>query len=367
MTANNSLINIIALTLIPGVGDVNAKKLIAYCGGVDLIFKEREATLQKIPGIGPVLARSVANTRLLKRAEEEVEFIIKHNIQTFFYLQDNYPRRLKNIEDAPVLLYYSGNADLNCNRIVGIVGTRRNTEYGKEITEQIVNHYQGTDTLILSGMAYGIDVAAHKAALHNKLPTVGVLAHGLDRIYPSTHRPVAERMVKSGGLLCDFMSGTNPDRENFPKRNRIVAGLCDALVVVEAAITGGALITAEIANSYNKDVFAVPGRIGDEFSEGCNRLIFSNKANLVTSGADIDYFMGWEEQELKKNLQTSLFVDLNDEEQKLVEILKENNELTIDVIAIKSGMPMSKTASTLMTLELNGIVRGLPGKRYKLN
>lgn len=363
----NSLFNIIALTLIPGVGDINAKKLIAYCGGVDLIFKEKEANLQKIPGIGPALAKSVANTRLLKRAEEEVEFILKHNITPLFYLQDNYPRRLKGIEDAPVLMYYKGQANLNAERIIGIVGTRKNTEYGKEITEQIVHHYQGSGALILSGMAYGIDVAAHKAALHNQLPTVGVLAHGLDRIYPSSHRSVAERMVKNGGLLCDFMSGTNPDRENFPKRNRIVAGLCDALVVVEAAITGGALITAEIANSYNKDVFAVPGRVGDEFSEGCNRLIFSNKANLITSGADVDYFMGWEEKAEKKNTQTSLFVELSQDEQKLVEVLKAEPELTIDAIAIKAGITMSKTASALMTLELNGVVKGLPGKRYKLN
>ncbi len=363
----NSLFNIIALTLIPGVGDINAKKLIAYCGGVDLIFKEKENNLQKIPGVGPVLAKSVANTRLLKRAEQEVEFIMKHRITPLFYLQENYPRRLKGIEDAPVLMYYKGQADLNCQRIIGIVGTRRNTEYGKEITEQIVNHYQGSNALILSGMAYGIDVAAHKSALHHQLPTVGVLAHGLDRIYPSTHRPVAEKMLKNGGLLCEFMSGTNPDRENFPKRNRIVAGLSDALVVVEAAITGGALITAEIANSYNKDVFAVPGRVGDEFSEGCNRLIFSNKANLITSGADIDYFMGWEEKVEKKSKQTTLFIELTDDEQKLVDILKSDDELTIDSLAIKAGIPMSKTAAALITMELNGVVKGLPGKRYKLN
>lgn len=362
----NSLFNIIALTLIPGVGDINAKKLIAYCGGIDLIFKEKEANLQKIPGIGPALAKSVANTRLLKRAEEEVEFILKHNITPLFYLQDNYPRRLKGIEDAPVLMYYKGQANLNAERIIGIVGTRKNTEYGKEITEQIVHHYQGSGALILSGMAYGIDVAAHKAALNNQLPTVGVLAHGLDRIYPSTHRAVAEKMLNGGGLLCEFMSGTNPDRENFPKRNRIVAGLSDALIVVEAAITGGALITAEIANSYNKDVFAVPGRVGDEFSEGCNRLIFSNKANLITSGADVDYFMGWEEKIEKKNKQTSLFIDLTPDEQKLIEMLKSDLELTIDALAIKAGIPMSKTASALMTLELNGVIRGLPGKRYKL-
>ena len=367
MPLENSLINIIALTLIPGIGDVNAKKLIAYTGGVDSIFKEREATLLKIPGIGPVLAKSITNNRLFKRAEEELEFIQKHKIQTLFYLDENYPRRLKNIEDSPILMYYKGNTDLNCSKIVGIVGTRKNTEYGKEMTEQIVNHYKGTDTLILSGMAYGIDVAAHKAALINQIPTVGVLAHGLDRIYPSSHRSVAEKMISNGGLLCDFMSGTIPDRENFPKRNRIVAGLSDALIVVEAAITGGALITAEIANSYNKDVFAVPGRVRDEFSEGCNRLIFANKASLITSGADVDYFMGWEESAVNKNTQTQLFINLNDEEQKIVSLLKEINESTIDVISIKAGMPMSKTASTLITLELNGVVKGLPGKRYKLN
>jgi len=362
----NSLLNIIALTLIPGVGDVNAKKIIAYCGGVDAVFAEKKQTLLKVPGIGPRLANTITTTRLFKRAEEELLFIEKNNIKTLFYLDESYPRRLRNINDSPILLYYKGSGNLNAERILGIVGTRQNTEYGKEVTEKIVAHYKNTSTLILSGMAYGIDVAAHKAALTNQLETVGVLAHGLDRIYPSSHKSVADKMIKCGGLLTDFMSGTTPERENFPKRNRVVAGLCDALVVVEAAVTGGALITAEIANSYNKDVFAVPGRVGDEFSEGCNNLIIKNKAHLVTGGKDIDYFMRWEKTETAPSGQTSLFINLTSEEEKIADSLTLHKELTIDELANKLGFPISKAAATLTTMELSGIIKSLPGKRYKL-
>lgn len=363
----NSLLNIITLTLLPGIGDVNAKRLIAYCGGVDAIFKEKKQQLLKIPGIGPKLveALTLAPT-YIKRAEKELQFIEKNKIKACFYLDDDYPRRLKPINDAPVLLYCKGNGNLNAERILGVVGTRRNTEYGKLITEKIVEHYKDTPTLILSGMAYGIDITAHKSALLNNLETIGVLAHGLDRIYPPTHTSIAEKMIYQGALITDFISGTKPDRENFPKRNRIVAGLCDALVVVEAAITGGALITAEIANSYNKDVFAVPGRATDEFSVGCNALIIKNKAHLVTSGADIDYFMGWENKPNSSTVQPELFVELNPQEEQLLQTLKEFDELTIDEIAIKTGLAISKVASSLLNMELNGIVRCFPGKRYKV-
>jgi DNA processing protein len=360
-------INRIALTLIDGVGDVLTRQLISYCGSVEAIFKEKRRLLEKIPEIGPKTAASIASFRNFERAEKEYVFTKKHGIELLFYLDSAYPTRLKNCPDAPVLLYYKGNAQVNNSRMVGVVGTRNATEYGKNFTGKLIEELGLMGAVIVSGLAYGIDIVAHKSCVNSGLPTIGVLAHGLDRIYPKVHSQTARKMVEKGGLITEHISGADPDRENFPKRNRIIAGLCDAIVVVEAAKKGGALITADIANSYNRDVFALPGRISDTQSEGCNMLIKSNRAALIQSAADIRYIMGWDEEKVQKiPLQKQLFVELNDEEKKIVDILTNSGKTAIDFIASETAMPPSKVSSLLLNLEFSGVVRCLPGKMFEL-
>ena len=359
----------IALTLIPNIGDITGKKLIAYCGGIETVFKESKKNLLKIPGIGSLLVQSIIENRktALERAEKEISFIEKNNISAFFYLDDEYPNRLKHCIDGPIMLYKKGNVDLNNKKIISIVGTRKATEYGKEITKKIIEDLSGFDVLIVSGLAYGIDTCAHKTAVSTGLPTVGVLAHGLDRIYPPINSGLAQKMLNHGGLLTDFISETNPDRENFPKRNRIIAGLSDAVIVIEAARKGGALITADIANSYNRDVFAVPGKIGDTYSEGCNFFIKTNRAALIQSAKDIIYIMGWEESKDKnKPIQKKLFIEMTDDERKIVDLLEKNGDSGIDFLCINSQMTTSKVATALLNLEFNGMVKSLPGKYYQL-
>jgi len=358
----------IALSLIPNIGDITAKKLVAYCGGVDAVFKEKKKNLLKIPGVGEFFANAVVNQNVMKRAEEELTFVQKYKIATLFYLDQAYPNRLKHCYDAPVMLYYKGNADLNAPKIISIVGTRRATDYGKSECKKIVEGLIAQNVIIVSGLAYGIDSCAHKAALEFNLDTVGILAHGLDRIYPPQNKALAEKMIHHGGLLTDYMSKTIPDRENFPSRNRIIAGMSDATIVVEAGRKGGALITAEIANSYNRDVFALPGRIHDEYSEGCNRLIKTHKAALIESAADVEYIMGWEMKTHKtKKQQRELFTELTPEEETLLNVIGQNKESSIDFITVESNLPMSKVAAVLLNLEFKGIIVSLPGKLYRLN
>ncbi len=361
------LLHQIGITLIPGVGDINGRKLISYCGGVEAVFKEKKEALLKIPGIGSSTVNSIVSQSVLKRAEEEIVFIEKHKISPLFYLDKSFPRRLNHCADAPMMVYYKGNADLNSEKVVSIVGTRRATDYGRRICNEIVEELASLDTLIVSGLAYGIDTCSHKAALKNDLNTVGVLAHGLDRLYPADNRNLAKEMGNQGGLLTEFMSNTNPDRENFPKRNRIVAGLADAVIVIESAARGGALITAGIANSYNRDVFAVPGKLHSKYSEGCNMLIKTNRAALMQSAADVILMMQWQPESKKPAKQRKLFVELSPDQEKIVEILKENEETHIDTITIKSGFTGSKIAAVLLNLEFEGIVSSLPGKMYRLD
>jgi DNA processing protein len=355
----------IGLTLIPGVGDVNGKKLISYCGNAEAVFKEKKKALLKIPGIGESTVNSIVSQTVLNRAEEEITFIEKYKIKTLFFSDPDYPKRLKHCIDSPLLLYYKGNADLNSEKIIGLVGTRRATDYGKELCAKIIEDLSYLKVIVVSGLAYGIDAKAHQTALQNELETIGVLAHGLDRIYPPSHKSMAEKMVKSGGLLTDFMSKTNPDRENFPKRNRIIAGLTDALVVIESAIKGGALITANIANSYNRDVFAVPGKLTDKYSEGCNFLIKTNKAALIQSAKDIEYIMLWEQKSKKSVFQHKLFEELSPEEELIMKILQEKMEVSVDYIVLQSQLSNSKIAAILLNLEFKGMVKSLPGKMYK--
>lgn len=358
----------IALTMVKGIGDITIKTLLNYCGSAEEIFKTKKSQLQKIPNIGSKTADSILSQESFARAEKELNFIEKYKIQAHFISSDHYPKRLRNCIDAPVLLFFKGEADLNNQKIISIVGTRNASNYGKAFCDTLVEGLQQHNLLVVSGLAYGIDIAAHKAALNNNVATVGVLGHGLDRIYPAMHRATAEKMLANGGLLTEFPSETNPDRQNFPKRNRIIAGMADATIVVEAAKTGGALITAEIANSYNKDVFAMPGRVGDEFSEGCNFLIKTNRAQLITRVEDLEYIMGWMDQKINKPKQApKLWLELAPEDKVIVDLIVEAGSIPIDDLQNKLNMPQSKLAMALLNLEMQSIIVSLPGKVYRLN
>jgi DNA processing protein len=359
------LLHKIAISLLPGVGPKTAKKLIAYCGGADAVFAEKSSVLKKVPGNAPVFNQK-EKQEALDRAQIELNFMSKKNINAVFFLDKDYPAKLAHCEDSPPVLFYKGQFNTTQKRIVSVVGTRKATEYGKEFCTRFIEELSALDVLVVSGLAYGIDIAAHKASLTYNVPTIGVLGHGLDRIYPGSHASVAEKMLENGGLLTEFLSGTNPDRENFPARNRIIAGMADATVVVEAGKSGGALITAELANSYNRDVFAVPGRVGDPYSEGCNYLIKNNKAALIESAADFISLMCWEEKP-KQAVQKQLFTELAPEEEVLVDILKQHGVMEIDNLCILANMSSGKTAAHLLNLEFNGLVKALPGKRFQLN
>ena len=356
----------LALTFIDGVGDVLAKNLITYCGGADQVFKQKKTKLLKIPGIGLKAAENIASFNDFKRVERELRFIEKHQIKPLFYLDEEYPNRLKQFADSPILLYYKGKADLNNPKIVGIVGTRKATEYGKQFINELCEALSPTGAIVLSGLAYGIDIHAHKQALTNNLPTIGVMAHGLDRLYPPKHISISKKMVEKGGLLTEFPSETNPDRENFPKRNRIVAGLCDVLVVVETAEKGGAMITADIADSYNKDIMALPGRIYDEMSKGCNKLIRQNKAAIINKPQDLFELMNWDEAiELPPVLQPQLF-DLPDTDLYVVNYIRRKVRIGIDEMSIDLNMDPGILSLRLLDLEFRNIIRTLPGKYFEL-
>ncbi|WP_317899158.1 DNA-processing protein DprA [Aurantibacillus circumpalustris] len=359
----------IGLTLIDGIGDVNAKALLAYCGSPREVFKQKKSHLQKIPGIGEITAKSIfASQSVLTRAEKEITFIEKYKITTLFFTDEDYPSRLKYCSDSPILLYYKGNANLNCERIIGVVGTRKPSDYGKQVTKDLIEGLSDSGALIVSGLAYGVDVLSHKASLENNLQTVGVVGHGLDRIYPQTHDKIAKKMIGNGGLLTDFMSETNPDAVNFPKRNRIVAGLCDALVVVESKRTGGSLITATIANSYNKDVFAFPGNAGEVLSEGCNGLIKRNRAALIECAEDLLYAMQWQEKDKPKgkSKQVPLLLNLSEEEKIIMNLFSEKKSIHVDEICQAAQLPVSKTSAYLLQLEFSNLIRSKPGKHYEL-
>ena len=358
----------IALMLVPNVGSINGKKLVAYCGGVEAIFKEKKHTLLKIPGIGKSVVHALRQRNTMERADQELAFIDKHEITPLFFLDSNYPKRLKQCVDGPLMLFYKGKCDLNQGRMLAVVGTRKPTDHGKNTCIRFIRDLAGPGLVIISGMAYGIDSVAHRTALENDMESIGVLAHGLDIIYPAQNRDLAGRMLTQGGLLTEFFSQTNPDRENFPRRNRIVAGMSDAVLVVESAERGGALITADIANSYNRDVFAVPGRLSDEYSAGCNYLIKSNKAALVQSAEDINYLMGWDDKpDHPAAKQQKIVFDLSREEELIVEVLKQHGSLNIDQIFNLVQLGTSQLSSVLLSLEFKGAVRNLPGKVYKLN
>lgn len=357
----------VALSLLPHVGPVTARKLVAHCGSPEEVFREKKSALLKIPGVRESSAAVVTRQQIFRQAEQELDFADQNNIELLFYLDASYPERLRHCYDSPILLYHLGNTKFENPRVLSIIGTRKSTEYGRQRCEALLADLAPYNVLIVSGLAYGIDICAHKAALENGLQTVGVLGHGLDRIYPQMHRATAKKMIEQGGLLSEFTSGTSPDQENFPKRNRIVAGLADATVVIESGVGGGSLITAEIANSYGREVLAFPGRVEDPFSAGCNRLIKQNKAALVENAEDIIRFMGWEQaQEKKKVVPLSSFTPSNDE-QRLLDMLRDQGNVNLDDICFASGYASGKAAALLLNLELAGLVKSLPGKMYRLN
>ena len=358
----------IALTLVPHIGDVHARILVKELGSASAVFKCRPSELEKIEGIGPFRAGQIKAFHDFSEAEKEVSFIEKHAISALFLTDPNYPQRLLNCYDPPTMIYYKGNANLNASRVLAIVGTRSNTPYGKNFTETLVRELEDKEILIVSGLAFGIDAIAHKAALQNGMPTVGVVGHGLDKIYPYENKPLAREMTAAGGgLLTEFISGTKPDRHNFPLRNRIVAGMSDATLVVETKVEGGSMITAKMADSYNRDVFALPGRTIDHASSGCNHLIKYNKAILATSADDLLQVLGWKEKKVvKKELQRSLFATLTPDQQKIVALLEEKESVHIDELNLKTGLSSSSLAAALLDLELNHQVEGMPGKRYRL-
>jgi DNA processing protein len=364
---DNELMYKMALTKIPNIGNVHAKSLMQVFKEPSQIFKASKFHLEKIEGIGSVRANSIKTFKDFDDCKKEMEFIQKHAIDALFFTDEKYPKRLLNCYDSPILLYYKGCSNLNASKIISVVGTRNNSEYGKQICEKFIADLKLKDALIVSGLAYGIDTIAHKASLNKNIETIGVLAHGLDRIYPSANKPLAKEMILNGGLLTEFMSGTNPDKQNFPNRNRITAGICDALVVVETSNKGGSLITAELANDYNKDVFAFPGKVNDNKSEGCNKLIQLNKAHLITHANDLLEMMQWNEVKSNvKKITPQLFYDLNIEELEILEFFKQKTDWQIDELCIQSKMNNSKIAGVLLSLEMNGIIKSLPGKIYRL-
>jgi DNA processing protein len=365
---DTELLHLLALLKIEGVGDIVAKKLLNHCGSAEEIFKTKASFLSSIDGIGHVLIKNLKNKSVFKLAEDELKFIQNNNINFLHYQDENYPNRLKHCIDSPVLIFASGNINLNNRKIISIVGTREITSYGTEFCKKLVEDLAPLNPIIVSGFAYGVDIIAHKTAMDNNLQTIGVIAHGLNQVYPKVHKKYVAKMEENGGFLTEFWSTSNPEKENFVKRNRIVAGMSEATIVIESAEKGGSLITANLANDYNRDVFAVPGRISDKFSQGCNNLIKTQRANLLTSAADLIYILNWEIASQASNdnsVQKQLFISLDNDEQKTYDYLQQNGKQELDIIAIECGLPVFKTSSILMNMELKGVIRPLPGKLFE--
>jgi DNA processing protein len=353
---------LMAMTFIPGIGPRTTKKLISNFGSARSFFDV--AHKLRLGGVNNLDLKQSSLKSYLLRADDEINYNERHQIKTFTFEDSEYPFRLKACDDAPIVLYTRGNINLNSNRMIAVVGTRKATSYGNRICEDVVDEMRLQNCTLISGLAFGIDYYAHKAAQKNSIQNIGVVAHGLDRLYPSNHRSLAISMEENGGIVSDFPTGTRPDRENFPKRNRIIAGLADAVIVVEAAEKGGALITAELALSYNRDVFAVPGRMGDAMSIGCNDLIRKNKAAILTKPSDLSYYMSWEKPKLH-SIQTSLFVNMNEEEQTVISLIRSGSD-HMDELMLKSQWTLNKLATVLLQLEFSGLVKPLPGKRFQL-
>jgi len=363
----SELVYRLALTMVPLIGDAHAKILVERFGDAQAIFKAKLGDLALVEGIGELRASAIRSFRNFTEAERELQFVEKNGIEVLFIGDENYPKRLLHCIDAPTVLFYKGSANLNASRIIAIVGTRSYTDYGRQVTEKLVGDLADQGVMIISGLAYGIDAIAHKTSIRHALPTVGVVGHGMGRIYPADHQVLAVEMIRAGGgILTEFWSSIKPDRHNFPLRNRIVAGMSDATVVIETQLRGGSMITAKLADSYNRDVFAVPGKTIDKFSAGCNYLIRHNRATLLTEAADLLQTMGWVEKKKRGAQQRQLFAELNAAEEHLVRLIGEKEPVSIDEINFGSGMSTSEVAASMLNLEMMGLIASLPGKRYRL-
>jgi DNA processing protein len=360
------LLYTLALQRAKGIGDVNAKKLIRHCGSAKSVFKEKSNSLLKIEGVGLYLVNAILSSENLASAENELRNLEEHKIKTHYFFEDGYPNNLKNCVDAPVLLFQDGDFGFENSKIISIVGTRNMTSYGKEFCEKMIKDLAEYAPIIVSGFAYGVDICAHKAAVKNNLQTIGVFAHGFGHVYPKIHKKYMSDMYENGGFLTDFWYDDTPIREHFLKRNRIVAGISEATIVIESAEKGGALVTADIANSYSRDVYALPGRSTDTYSKGCNALIKDCKAGLITSADDLVAMLGWKKTVSKRSIQPQLFVDLTNDEQKVMDFLKITKRELLDLISLQCEIPVYKIASILFQLEMKGLVRPLPGKMFEI-
>lgn len=360
------LLYVLALQRVKGVGDINAKKLISHCGTAKNVLKERRINLEKINGIGANTLQFLFDKNNLIAAEKELNYIQKNNIETFYFSDENYPYKLKQCIDAPILLFKEGSFNLANKPIISIVGTRKITSYGRDFCEKLIADLALYNPIIVSGFAYGVDICAHKAAIKNNLTTIGVLAHGFEEVYPKTHKKYIAEMHKNGGFFTDFWHNDTLIRENFLKRNRIVAGISEATIIIESADKGGSLVTADIANSYSRDVFAVPGRTTDSFSKGCNDLIKRNKAAILTSANDLVEMLNWDlENKVTAPIQKQLFVELDEKEQLIYNFLLEKGKELLDVISLNCNLPIYQTTTLLFNLEMKGVVKPLPGKLYE--
>jgi len=355
----------LALLKVEGVGDIMAKKLMNHCGSAEAVFKTKTQQLAAIDGVGTMLLKNLKDQSVFDKANKELEFIKTNNINVSYFQNENYPDKLKHCVDAPVLLFTAGNIDLKNRKIISIVGTRQITSYGTEFCKKLIEDLIPLNPVIVSGFAYGVDIVAHQLAMENNLQTIGVLAHGLNQIYPKNHKKYMAKMEQNGGFMTEFWSSSNPDKENFVKRNRIVAGIAEATIVIESAERGGSLITANMANDYNRDVFAVPGRTTDKYSTGCNNLIKTQKANVLTSAADLIYILNWDIKEEPKAIQKQLFVSLDNDEQKIYDYLLKTGKELMDIIALECEFPIYRISALLLNMELKGVIRPLPGKLFE--
>ncbi|MDY8138735.1 DNA-processing protein DprA [Aquimarina sp. 2201CG5-10] len=363
----DKLIALLTLKKAPNLGDSSIKKMIREVGSAEEVLKEKPSSLLKIDGIGSVKIKELHRLDHRKAAEDELRFIEENTINYHIYDESDYPEKLKHCIDGPVVLFSSGNIDINRKKIVSIVGTRQVTSYGVQFCEELIEVLSPLDPVIVSGFAYGVDITAHKAAMKHNLQTIGCLAHGLNQIYPKVHKKYVSQVEENGGFFTDFWSTDTFDRKNFLGRNRIIAGLSEATIVIESADKGGSLVTAEIANSYNRDVFAVPGRAHDPFSKGCNTLIKTQRAHMLTNAADLLYMLNWELEEKEQPVvQKKLFVELDDEEKKIYGFLNENGKELLDVISLQCQIPTYKVASVLLNMELKGVIKPLPGKLFEI-
>ncbi|WPO80068.1 DNA-processing protein DprA [Flavobacterium sp. KACC 22761] len=363
--SDQELFYLLALLKVDGVGDIMAKKLLLHCGSAEAVFKAKAVQIASIDGIGAVLLKNLKDKSAFEKASLELEFIRKEKINVSYFQDDDYPDRLKHCIDAPVLIFTSGNINLKNKKLISIVGTRQVTSYGIDFCKKLIEDLVLLDPVIVSGFAYGVDIVAHQIAMENNLQTIGVLAHGLNQVYPRTHKKYIAKMEENGGFITEFWSSSNPDKEKFVRRNRIVAGMTEATVVIESADKGGSLITANLANDYNREVFAVPGRVSDRYSQGCNNLIKTQKANVLTSAADLIYVLNWDLENKPKPIQRQLFVELDSDEEVIYNFLIKNGKELLDIIALECNFPIFRLSGILLNMELKGLIRPLPGKMFE--